>query len=79
MAVVNMQEAKTRLSQLVARAEAGEEILIARAGRPAVRLAPVIPRHPVRGHGSMPELAPWADAILEPLPEEELRRWEGAD
>lgn len=35
---VNIYEAKTRLSQLVERAEAGEEIIIARAGRPAARL-----------------------------------------
>jgi prevent-host-death family protein len=35
---VNIYEAKTRLSQLVERAEAGEEIIIARGGRPAARL-----------------------------------------
>lgn len=37
---INIYEAKTRLSQLVERAEAGEEIIIARAGRPAARLVP---------------------------------------
>lgn len=37
---VNIYEAKTRLSQLVDRAEAGEEIVIARGGRPAARLVP---------------------------------------
>jgi prevent-host-death family protein len=36
-----MHEAKTRLSQLVERAEAGEEIVIARNGKPVVRLVPV--------------------------------------
>jgi len=36
-----MHEAKTKLSQLVERAEAGEEIVIARNGSPAVRLVPV--------------------------------------
>lgn len=36
-----MHEAKTQLSKLVARAEAGEEVVIARDGRPAVRLTPV--------------------------------------
>lgn len=35
---VNIHEAKTHLSRLVGRAEAGEEIVIARAGRPAARL-----------------------------------------
>jgi prevent-host-death family protein len=37
---VNIYDAKTRLSQLVGRAEAGEEIIIARGGRPAARLVP---------------------------------------
>jgi prevent-host-death family protein len=41
MAQVGMHEAKTKLSQLVDRAEAGEEIVIARNGKPVVRLVPV--------------------------------------
>ena len=41
MTVANMHEAKTQLSALVARAEAGEDVVIARAGQPAVRLTPV--------------------------------------
>jgi prevent-host-death family protein len=36
-----MHEAKTKLSQLVKRAESGEDIVIARNGKPAVRLIPV--------------------------------------
>jgi prevent-host-death family protein len=45
MTTVNMHEAKTHLSRLVARVEAGEEITIARAGRPVARLvAPEEPR-----------------------------------
>ena len=36
-----MHEAKTQLSALVARADAGEDVVIARAGQPAVRLTPV--------------------------------------
>jgi prevent-host-death family protein len=39
--IVNMHEAKTTLSRLVDRALAGEEIILAKAGRPAVRLVPV--------------------------------------
>lgn len=38
MAIFNMHDAKTQLSDLVARAEAGEEIVIARRNKPAVRL-----------------------------------------
>jgi prevent-host-death family protein len=39
-AVVNIHAAKTRLSQLVARAERGERITIARAGKPVAQLGP---------------------------------------
>jgi prevent-host-death family protein len=42
MTQVGMHEAKTKLSQLVEKAEAGEEIVIARHGKPVVRLVPVI-------------------------------------
>ncbi|MFO1350390.1 MAG: type II toxin-antitoxin system Phd/YefM family antitoxin [Gammaproteobacteria bacterium] len=39
--IVNMHEAKTRLSELVALALAGEEVIIARANQPLVRLTPL--------------------------------------
>ncbi|WIM06705.1 MAG: type II toxin-antitoxin system prevent-host-death family antitoxin [Candidatus Nitricoxidivorans perseverans] len=45
----NLYEAKTHLSQLVQAALDGEEILIARAGRPAVRLVPVEDKFPETG------------------------------
>ena len=41
MAQVGMHEAKTKLSKLVERAEAGEDIVIARNGKPVARLVPV--------------------------------------
>jgi prevent-host-death family protein len=44
MAQVGMHEAKTKLSQLVERAEHGEDIVIARNGKPVVRLVPVTSR-----------------------------------
>ena len=40
---VNMHFAKTHLSKLVGRVEAGEEIVIDRAGKPAAKLVPVVP------------------------------------
>ena len=43
MTQVGMHEAKTNLSQLVERAEAGEDIVIARNGKPVARLVPVAP------------------------------------
>ena len=46
---VNMHDAKTRLSELVAAAESGEEVVIARDGTPAVRLVAISVEHaPVR-------------------------------
>ena len=41
MKSVNIHEAKTHLSRLVERVEAGEEIIIAKAGRPTARLVPI--------------------------------------
>ena len=73
MTHVNVQEAKTRLSQLVAPAERGEEVVIARGGRPVVRLVPVdepAPRPVGFVAGSVPV------AFSEPLPDDELARWE---
>jgi prevent-host-death family protein len=43
MTEVNVHEAKTHLSRLLVRVEAGEEVVIARAGRPIARLVPVRP------------------------------------
>lgn len=40
MSVTNIHEAKSRLSQLIEQAEQGEEVIIARAGKPVVRLVP---------------------------------------
>lgn len=43
-AVVNVYEAKTQFSQLINRVEAGEEIVIARNGRPVARIVPLATR-----------------------------------
>ena len=48
---VNIHEAKTHLSRLVERVEAGEEILISRAGRPVARLVPLQTRTSPRQPG----------------------------
>ena len=73
-AIVNIYDAKTQLSRLVERAAAGEEILIARAGKPMVRLVPVDRREP-RRPGLLKGLAV-PDALFDPLPEDELSWWE---
>lgn len=48
---VNLYEAKTRLSQLVEEAAAGEEIIIAKAGKPTARLVPLSAAKQVRVPG----------------------------
>ena len=73
MTIVNIQETKAQLSQLLDRVLSGEEILIAKAGKPVVRLLPVnerLPRVPGIAEGKVTE------AFFEPLPEEELKAWE---
>lgn len=50
---VNIHEAKTHLSRLVERVEAGEEVVIARAGRPVARLVPIERRTRPRVLGSL--------------------------
>lgn len=47
----NIQEAKTHLSRLVEQAAAGEEIIIAKAGKPMAKLVPYIPPQPTRKGG----------------------------
>jgi len=72
----NIHEAKTHLSRLIERAEHGEEIIIAKAGTPKVRLTPVreevVTRRPGRFAGSLRV----TEAFFEALPEEELSAWE---
>ena len=75
--VVNVHEAKTHLSRLLERVEKGEEIIIARAGRPVARLFPVEPRHATRVLGLDRETASIADDFDAPLPEDVLRDFEG--
>ena len=50
---VNVHDAKTHLSRLLERAESGEEIVIARAGKPVARLVPYGPERPKRVFGRL--------------------------
>ena len=70
---VNIHEAKTHLSRLLARAHDGEEILIAKAGQPYAKLVPLD-----QGEERLPGIAKGrvTDAFFDPLPEEELEAWE---
>ena len=76
MITVNVHDAKTQLSKLLARVERGEEITIARAGKPVARLVasrPSKPRAPGRFKGRFEVSA----SFFEPLPEELLRAFQG--
>jgi prevent-host-death family protein len=66
---VNMHQAKTRLSELVAAAEAGEEVVIARDGVPAVRLLPVRIEHPPVRLGILAGQVEVGEDFDDPLPE----------
>jgi prevent-host-death family protein len=67
--VVNVHEAKTHLSRLLARVEAGEEIVIARAGKPIARLSPAVERPPDRVPGYDRGKIVIHDNFDDPLPE----------
>ncbi len=76
MATVNVQEAKMHLSCLLAQVEAGEEITIARKGKAVARLVACKPRGK-RQFGAFKGKITIDDSFFDPLPEEELRLWEG--
>lgn len=65
---VNLYEAKTHLSQLVDRAAQGEEIIIAKAGKPKARLVPFREDATPREPGNLLGITFIADDFDEPLP-----------
>ncbi len=69
--VVNIHEAKTHLSRLLERVKNGEEIILAKAGKPYARLVPLAQGTRELGFvaGTVPE------SFFEPLPEDELDAW----
>ena len=71
---VNLYDAKTNLSELVDRAAAGEEVIIAKAGRPVARLVPLKVRERVPGRGK--GRVRIADDFDAPLPDDVLRDFE---
>jgi prevent-host-death family protein len=79
MTRVTVQEAKTHLSRLLQEVENGGEVVISRRDKPVARLVPVETTRPARKPGSMKGLFDVGDEIFDPLPEDELRLWEGRD
>ena len=80
MTTVNVREAKAHLSRLLAQVEAGQEVTIARNGKPVARLVPYKSRG-VRQFGAMKGNKAWeelGELVARPLPEAELVQWEGS-
>lgn len=77
MKQINIHQAKTELSKLVERAEAGEEIVIARAGKPAAKLVPLHKRARARRLGLLDGKFKIPDDFNAPLPASILRTFEG--
>jgi prevent-host-death family protein len=75
--LLNLYEAKTSLSKLVDRAAAGEEIVIAKAGRPLAKLVPLEGRRKPRKPGGWQGQARIAEDFDAPLPEALLDAFEG--
>ena len=73
MEIINIHEAKTHFSKLLLRVHSGEEIIIAKSGKPYAKLIPIKQakkRIPGIAEGKV------TDSFFEPLPEEELCKWE---
>jgi antitoxin (DNA-binding transcriptional repressor) of toxin-antitoxin stability system len=71
----SVHAAKTNLSKLLEREEAGDEVVIASGKTPIVRLTPVNATPPRRRFGAMRGRAKVTSAFFEPLPSDELDRW----
>ena len=74
--MVNVHEAKTHLSRLLDRVSQGEEIVIARAGKPVARLVPMREQPERREPGSASGRVVVGEDFDAPLPEEILEAFE---
>jgi len=72
---ISIHVAKTHLSRLIARVEAGEEIVIARGRKPVAKLVPIAPKAK-RVFGSLKGKVSIGPEFFEPLPAEELDTWD---
>jgi prevent-host-death family protein len=77
MTQVNIHQAKTQFSRLVDLAAGGEEVIIAKSGKPVARLVPYAPKGVVRRPGSMRGKIRIKKNFDEPLTKELLAAFEG--
>ncbi len=79
MPTVTIHAAKTNLSQLLVRVEAGEEIVLARGKHPIAKLVPYHPRAAKREFGALRGVVSVGPEFFEPLPDDELAAWDQSD
>jgi len=72
--LVNVHDAKTHFSRLLEQAHGGQEIILAKAGKPYARLVPLAPETGKRRPGRLAGRI--GKEFLEPLPDDELTAWE---
>jgi prevent-host-death family protein len=77
MPTVNIHEAKTNFSRLVDAAASGEEIVIAKAGKPAARLVPIERVKVTRRFGGLKGKVRIAEDFDAPLPDDVIAAFEG--
>jgi prevent-host-death family protein len=73
---VNIHDAKTTLSRLVARVEAGEEVVLTRRNVPVARLMPLEGTLPIRVFGDLKDEFTVPASFFDPLPDDVLDDWE---
>lgn len=73
MQKVNMYEAKTHFAQLISKVLLGEDIVIAKAGKPLVKIIPYHPENKKREPGSAKGLIKISEDFNAPLPEDMLK------
>jgi len=76
---VNIHEAKTHLSRLLDEVSRGEEVTIAKAGKPIARLVPITSSRPTRTPGFLRGKIRISNDFDAPLPDDVQRSFEGAD
>ena len=71
---MNVREAKNRLSELVRAARAGKEVVIAKNGKPMVRLVPIAAAAGLKGFGSLKSVRGDLDNAFTPYVDREIAR-----
>jgi prevent-host-death family protein len=75
--LVNIHDAKTRFSKLINQALKGDEIVIARDGKPLIRLVPFTEEPQVRKGGQFKGIIQISDDFDAPLPDDILKYFGG--